>query len=162
MIIVFFYFRLTAESRKISSGIHQPRHCKQAKRKSRIPTQLHSSGHQFLRDIGLKPIQQEAVHMLCWSRGYSSMATNTWLTASDLTYYEFLTTSTLTLLHTRKVYANTSVYDSIPQDFIVKIHFSTMTLYPLCHHFGRSQLPTVSASGRHLHTALFAEPFPLQ
>jgi hypothetical protein len=134
MISVFFYFRLTAESRKISSGIHQPRHCKQAKRKSRIPTQLHSSGHQFLRDIGLKPIQQEAVHMLCWSRGYSSMATNTWLTASDLTYYEFLTTSNSHIIaYTQSVCKYLSIW------------FYTTGLYsqdPLFYHDSVSTLPS--------------------
>ena len=40
-----------------------------------------------------------------------------------------------------KLYANTSEYDSIPQVF--EIHVSTMTLYPLSHCFGRSQLPNV-------------------
>ena len=90
------------------------------------------------------------------------MATDTWLTASDLTNQEFLPYQTLPLSAQTgcKLYANTSVNDSIPPVFIVEIHFSTMTLYPLYHCFGRSQLPNASASGRHLHTALFAEPFP--
>ena len=72
--------------------------------------------------------------MLCWSRGYSSMATNTWLTASDLTYYEFLTTSNSHIIaYTQSVCKYLSIW------------FYTTGLYsqdPLFYHDSVSTLPS--------------------